>query len=114
MTNINSLLSCDSAYNIIKANDINEQGQISATAIVKSTAYDALGNPVTDDSGNPVMVDVVRAVMLEPIPANENPVVEDCGLTDEKVERQGASLGWFGLLSLLTLIGLRRRATTSY
>lgn len=109
MTDINTLLSCDSAFSIIKANDINDAGQISATAIVKSVAYDALGNPVMDDSGNPKMVDVVRAVMLEPIPANENPVVDDCGVVEEKVERQGASLGWFGLLSLLTLIGLRER-----
>ncbi|PKI17190.1 DUF3466 family protein [Colwellia sp. 12G3] len=106
ITDINTLLKCDSPYNIIKANDINDVGQISATAIVKSASYDTLGKPVVDDSGNPVMIDVVRAVLLEPIEGGE---VTDCGLVEEKIERQGASISSMVLFSLLAICGFRRR-----
>ncbi|NQY48509.1 MAG: DUF3466 family protein, partial [Colwellia sp.] len=103
---VNTLLACKSKYNILKANDINDAGQISATAVVKSESYDAKGEPILDDSGNPVMIDVVRAVLLQPITGGE---VEDCGDVEEKVERQGASFGGMVLFSLLAVFGLRRR-----
>ena len=103
---VNTLLECNSPYNVLKANDINEKGQISATAVVKSESYDAKGEPILDDSGEPVMIDVVRAVLLEPIPGGE---VIDCGDVEDKVERQGASFGGMVLFSLLAAFGLRRR-----
>lgn len=103
---INTLIECNSKYNILKASDINNAGQISATAIVKSESYDSLGEPVLDDSGNAVMVDVARAVLLNPIPGGE---VTDCGDVEEKVERQGASISSIALFSLLAVLGLRRR-----
>ncbi|WP_019026199.1 DUF3466 family protein [Colwellia piezophila] len=105
MINLNDLLTCNSAYDVLEANDINDEGQISATAIVKSKSYDALGEPILDDSGNPVMIDVARAVLLNPI-AGE---VDDCGSEEDKVERQGASFNGFVLLSLLALFGIRRK-----
>ncbi|MEI6893993.1 MAG: DUF3466 family protein [Colwellia sp.] len=103
---LNTLLTCDTEYDIIIANDINDVGQISATAIVQSAAFDALGEPILDISGNPEMVGVVRAVLLEPIEGGE---VENCDSTEEKVEREGASFGGFILLSLMALVGLRRK-----
>jgi hypothetical protein len=103
---INTLIECNSKYNILKANDINNAGQISATAVVKSESYDSLGEPILDDSGNAVMVDVVRAVLLNPIPGGE---VTDCGDVEEKVERQGASFSSIALFSLFAVFGLRRR-----
>ena len=103
---LNSLLACDSQYNVLKANDINDEGLISATAVVKSESYDAKGEAILDESGNPVLIDVVRAVLLEPIPGGE---IEDCGLTEDKVERQGASFSGLIIFSLFTLFAIRRR-----
>jgi hypothetical protein len=103
---VNTLLTCNSDYNIIKAVDINDVGQISATAIVKSASYDALGKPIVDESGAPVVIDVARAVLLKPIAGG---VIDDCGLVEEKVERQGGSISAIMLFSLLSLFGLRRR-----
>lgn len=107
---LNTLLECNSAHNIIEANDINDSGQISATAIVKSPSFDSLGEPVLDDSGNPVLIDVVRAVLLNPIEGGE---VEDCGDDEDSIERQGAGFGQLILLSLLTLFGIRQKKIKS-
>ncbi|TYK66219.1 DUF3466 family protein [Colwellia echini] len=105
MVDLNTLLECESAYNIFQAKDINDSGQISASAITQSPYFDALGEPVYDSSGNPIMIDVVRAVLLDPIPGGK---VEDCSEYETKVERQGASFGGFLLLSLVSLLGFRR------
>jgi hypothetical protein len=103
--NINNLLSCDSPYDIITAKDINDAGQISATAIMQATSYDEKGEQVLDENGNAVMIDVARAVLLNPISGEE----EDCGDFEDKVERQGASLNVLSLLSLFGLITFRFR-----
>jgi hypothetical protein len=101
---LNTLLACDSKYNILKANDINNNGDISATAIVKEQSYDAKGIAIPGEE-----IDVVRAVLLTRIDGGE---VDDCGLTEEKVERQGASFSGVALLVLFSLLGLRRRRIT--
>jgi hypothetical protein len=105
VVNINNLLSCDSPYDIITAKDINDAGQISATAIMQATSYDEKGEQVLDENGNAVMIDVARAVLLNPISGEE----EDCGDFEDKVERQGASLNFLSLLSLFGLITVRFR-----
>jgi hypothetical protein len=98
---VNTLISCKSAYNILKVNDINDEGEMSATAIVKEQRYDAKGQPIEGEQ-----IDVVRAVVLKPIPDDgEAP----CSETEKKVERQGASFAGFTLISLLSILGLRRR-----
>ena len=64
---------------------------------------------IFDDQGEPLMVDVVRAVRLEPMEEDgQICTAEEAG----KVIRQGAS---FGLLSLFALLiaGLRRRLYTA-
>ncbi|MEY8201049.1 MAG: DUF3466 family protein [Colwellia sp.] len=106
ITNINDLLTCDSEYNVLQANDINDEGLISATAVVKSDSYDAKGILRVDESGVPVRIDVFRAVLLKPKPDG---VVEDCGAVEEKIEKQGASISSIVLLSLFAVFGLRRR-----
>lgn len=105
-SNINDLTACASPYSIIEARDINDHNVISATAIFKEDRFDAKGNIVLDENGNPVREDIVRAVVLEPIPDDG----QICTPEEEgKVERQGASFGFVSLLSLLSLFGLRRR-----
>jgi len=103
-TNVNTLLSCNNIYSIIEARGINDDNIISATAIVKVDRYDAKGEPMLDSNGNPIQEDVVRAVTLQPIDGE----IEDCSEVEEKVERQGAGLG-FGSLFALFIIGFRRK-----
>ena len=105
-SNLNDLTACASPYTIIEARDINEHNVISATAIFKEDRLDAKGNPVLDENGNPMREDIVRAVVLEPIPDDG----KVCTAEEEgKVQREGASFSLFGLLSLFALMGLRRR-----
>ncbi|TWX67860.1 DUF3466 family protein [Colwellia demingiae] len=103
---VNTLLECNSEYNVLNASDINDEGLISATAVIKSDSYDAKGELILDESGNAVRIDVVRAVLLKPIPKG---VIDDCAAVEEKVERQGASIGSIAILALFSLLGLRRR-----
>jgi hypothetical protein len=102
---VNKLLSCDTPYDIITAKDINDAGQISATAIMQATSYDEKGEQILDENGNAVMIDVARAVLLNPIDGEQ----DDCSDFEEKVERQGASSSVFVLLSLLGLTLFSRR-----
>ena len=103
-TDLNNFLSCDSAYTVIEARDINDANEISATALVKVTRRDSKGKLMLDEKGEQLTEDVVRAVTLKPIDGE----IEDCSTEVVKVERQGAG---FGLTSLVLLMfaGLRRR-----
>ncbi|MFD2166696.1 DUF3466 family protein [Thalassotalea euphylliae] len=102
-TDLNDFLSCDSAYTIIEARDINELNEISATAIVKVPRRDSYGELMFDDNGDQLVEDVVRAVTMKPIDGE----IEDCSEVEEKVERNGASFG-FGLFAFLLGLGVRR------
>ena len=98
-TNLNDFLSCNSDYTIIEARDINDNNEISASALVKTPRRDAKGELMFDvDTGDQLVEDVVRAITLKPI-AGE---IEDCSDVEEKVERQGAGLGFMSLFALLT------------
>ena len=103
-TDLNDFLSCDSAYTIIEARDINDLNEISATAIVKVPRRDAKGELMLDEQGEQLLEDVVRAVTLKPIDGE----IEDCSEVEDKVERKGAGFG-FGLLALLATLGFRRK-----
>ncbi|MGB1262192.1 MAG: DUF3466 family protein [Cognaticolwellia sp.] len=103
-TDLNDFLTCDSAYTVIEARDINDANEISATALVKVPRRDAKGDLVVDENGEQQHEDVLRAITLKPI----NGEVEDCRKVEEKIERQGAGFGFSGLV-LLMLVALRRR-----
>ncbi|GLX80419.1 hypothetical protein tinsulaeT_37590 [Thalassotalea insulae] len=103
-SDLNSFLSCNSDYTVIEARDINENNEISATAVIKEHRRDAKGELMYDSEGEALTEDVIRAVKLSPI-AGE---IEDCSKVEEKVERKGASFGGFSALALL-LFGFARR-----
>jgi len=103
-TDLNAFLPCNSEYTIIEARDINDNNEISASALIKVPRRDSKGELMLDkETGEQLVEDVVRAVTLKPI-AGE---VEDCSVVEEKVERQGASFGFAGLFTLL-ILGFRR------
>jgi len=105
-TDLNDLLTCNSDYTIIEARDINDNNEISASALVKAPRRDAKGELMFDkDTGEQLVEDVVRAVTLKPLLDGE---IEDCSEVEEKVKRQGASFGFVGLFTLL-ILGFRRR-----
>jgi len=104
-TDLNDFLTCNSEYTIIEARDINENNEISATAIVKVPRRNAKGELMLGEDGQQLVEDVVRAVTLTPIPGE----IEDCSEVIDKVERKGASIGW-ALFALLASFGFRRKA----
>ncbi|MGJ8694509.1 MAG: DUF3466 family protein [Thalassotalea sp.] len=104
-TNLNDFLACNSGYEIIEAQDINDLNEITATALTKVPRRNAIGELVLDTDGNPLKEDIIQAVKLTPI-AGE---IVNCDSEEGKlIERQGASLTWLSLC-LLTLISLKRR-----
>lgn len=103
-SDLNDFLPCDSEYTIIEARSINENNEISATAVIKAPLRDAKGELYYDADGNQVFEDVLRAVKLAPTGGQ----IDDCSATEEKVERQGASTGTLGLFMLL-MVGFGRR-----
>jgi hypothetical protein len=104
-TDLNSLLGCNSDYTIIEARDINDNNEISASAIIEVPRRDNKGNLLLDaTTGEQLVEDVVRAVTLRPITGE----VEDCSETEEKVVREGAGLGFISFFALLTF-GFTRR-----
>lgn len=107
-TNLNKTIPCSLrlSYDIIEARGINDAGMISATAIVKVDRRDAKGEIMLDESGTPLKEDVVRAISLEPM-ADDGEVCT--AEEDSKVIRKGASINFTGFISLMALIGLRRK-----
>ncbi len=106
-TNVNNLVSCDSPYNIVEANDINDQGQIAATAVVSAPLRDARGEIVLDSEGQQILTEQVIGVKLTPI-AGGTPEICDLPAEDVIRERQGASALWL-VLGLIPFVGLRVR-----
>ena len=107
-TNLNKTIPCAlrQTYDIIEARGINDNGIISATAIVKAERRDAKGEIMLDANGAPLTEDVVRAISLQPTPENGEVCTSE---EEDKVVRQGASISLGGMLSLLALFGLRRK-----
>jgi len=104
-TDLNDLLPCESEYTVIEARDINDNNEISATAIVKVHRRDSKGDLMYAENGDALLEDVVRAIKMTPISGGQ---IEDCTKVDKKVERKGAGIGIFSMLSLLLLSIVRR------
>lgn len=104
-SNLNTLIPCDSKFDLIEALDINDSGEIIASALTKTESRDARGNLFKDESGNNVMVDTVVTVKLTPTGTS----ADACSNAERGVaERQGASSGIL-LFAMLFLSMLFRR-----
>ncbi len=105
-TNLNDLLPCDSPYSIVGANDINDNDEIIADAVLQRPARGVDGDILLNADSEQVLIDTVVAVKLSP--TGQEP--SDCGLTDQEIsefERQGASLSFMAQLGLLGLVIIR-------
>lgn len=100
---VNDLLSCTSAYEVIEARDINANNEISGTAVIKAERRDSKGELMFDEDGQQLYEDVLRAVDLIPIEGE----VEDCTETKDKVSREGASTNLY--MIFLLMLGFCRR-----
>ncbi len=105
--NINDFLSCpeQDKYEIVEARDINDNNEITGTALVEVEQRNALGEVEVDETGNPLFEFVLQAVKLTPV----NGDIDNCdAVNDELIERDGASMSWFFLL-LTSLVFIRRK-----
>lgn len=103
---LNDYLPCDSPYTIIEAHTINDNNDISATALISANAKDFFGTDLLDTDGAPIIEEVVRAVTLE---FNPDGQIEECTAEEQGlIERQGASFG-FLMPFVLLMIGFRRK-----
>ncbi|WP_445766518.1 DUF3466 family protein [Rheinheimera sp.] len=105
MTDLNTLVGCNSPYTIVNAADINDNGVITATAVTQRESKDLLGAAVLDAQGNPVMEEVATVVLLQPIANGE---VENCNTDETQYSRQGGSLSFIWLLFGGALLWRRR------
>lgn len=103
-TDVNTLLSCNNPYTIIQGNDINDSGEIAATATIFRESFDIAGEVELDSRGNTVFSNVIVAVKLVPIPGGS---IDDCQLEAPALERKGGGLGIIPLVLLGLLV--RRR-----
>ncbi|MEZ8732284.1 DUF3466 family protein [Vibrio splendidus] len=100
-------------FRVIDATDINDAGVISGTAIkctVNGTAqpYDTTAHNSYCGGAASNAVEEVVAVKLVPISGATEEDIQTRSTDTEKVDRQGAGLGWLGL-TVLGLLGFRRK-----
>jgi hypothetical protein len=89
-TDLNTLISCSSPFDLIEATDINDNNEIVVSALTKRPSKNARGELLLDDSGESILVDTVVTLKLNP--TGQAPAV----CTDEElgvIERQGGSTG---------------------
>ena len=107
---LNSLVSCNSDYDIVQANGINDDNEIVATALISKPLRDIQGEIILDEYGAQSEVDTVVAVKLVPISGGS---IDNCDAYEEEIVRQGA--GFSRLISIglavLVLVRLRRRVS---
>lgn len=92
--NLNDAVSCESGYFIVSADGINNNGEIVATGIRPED--------VTTSEGETVSEQFAKTLILDPTAGELN----NCTQEENKIERQGANTGIFGLLSMLLIGGL--------
>lgn len=86
---LNSLIECNSEYNIVQANGINDNNEIAATALVSRPLKNIRGEIILDELGGYTLVDTIVAVKLLPISGGS---IDNCDVYEEELVRQGASM----------------------
>lgn len=104
--NVNDLLTCDTPYTVVQANDINDNNEISATAVIFRERRNIIGDIDLDAQGNVIREGMSVAVKLIPIIGGE---VDDCQLVPETLERQSGSTSWLTIGLLLPFLLRNRR-----
>jgi len=100
LIDLNDTISCSADYFIVAANDINDNGQIVATAVYTED--------VTEEDGRTFDSIQSRTLLLDPIEGELN----DCQAESTRTERVGASMNLislFGMFLIGGLITIRRR-----
>ncbi|GEM80610.1 hypothetical protein VSU01S_28550 [Vibrio superstes NBRC 103154] len=110
LTNDDDTSGNNNQFRIIAASDINDKGEIAATALYCAGGYDNTGHNAYCDGGTGT--ETVVAVKLVPTIDFNSPeataTITPRSVEQEAVERQGGSVApW--MLGLLGLIGLRRK-----
>jgi hypothetical protein len=104
-TDLNTLMGCNSPYTVVDATDINNNGDILATALMMKERKDLLGEVVVDAQGNPLQEELAVTIKLQPV-ANGEP--ESCATDETEYERKGGAAG-FGWLTFSAALVLWRR-----
>ncbi|MDN3610064.1 DUF3466 family protein [Vibrio ostreicida] len=107
LTNDGIVSSVNNQYRIIDATDINDAGVISGSAYYCSGGYDTTDINSKCNGGIPG-AELIRAVKLVPINGATNSDIQARGVSEEKVDRQGGTLGAVALI-VLALFGFRRK-----
>lgn len=107
--NVNDLVSCDTPYTIVQANDINDNDEISATAVVFRERKNIIGEIDLNDQGNVIREGMSVAVKLIPIIGGE---IDDCQLEPDTLERKSGSTTIWSLLLLLPIAIFNRKRKT--
>ncbi|GAC13263.1 DUF3466 family protein [Aliiglaciecola lipolytica] len=99
---INTLIECNSQYNIVEAHAINDDNVIVATATVTEAVRNLSGEIVYDEYGAETTTTHYVAVQLEPISGGS---IDNCDALEADVLRQGGSVFW---LLVIVPVGLLR------
>ncbi|MFT4732376.1 MAG: hypothetical protein ACI89W_001401 [Gammaproteobacteria bacterium] len=105
-TNLNTLISCDSPFDLIEGKSINDNNEIIVSALTKKPSRDKRGQVIKDDNGDDVLIDAVITLKLSPT----GQAASAC--SDEELgieERQAASTGMFLFTILAFATFFRRR-----
>jgi hypothetical protein len=105
-TDLNTLISCDSPFNLIEGTSINDNNEIIVSALTKNPSRNRRGEAIKDDNGENILTDTVVALRLNP--TGQAPAVcsdEELGIE----ERQAASTGIFLFTILAFATFFRRR-----
>ena len=102
---LNDLIACDSGYELVQADGINDHGEIVVTALKKREVKNIAGVVRTNTDGTAVESETPVVLKLAPIAGGQ---IQDCGTDESKQQRQGGVFGWLLLLAGLS-VGLRRK-----